>query len=876
MPAELDRLRANGDAWKRWGPYLSERAWGTVREDYSSDGDAWRYVPHDAARSHAYRWNEEGLAGICDDRQHLCFALSLWNTRDPILKERLFGLSGPEGNHGEDVKEDYFYLDSTPTHSYMRMLYRYPQRAYPYSMLVDENRRRTRDDPELELVDTGAYDDNRFFDVTVEYAKADTDDVLARITIVNHGPDTAPIVVLPTLWFRNTWSWREAARPSLRADEGRGIPIVTIDHQNLGPLVLWSKDAEALVFTENDTNVERLFGSPNPGPYVKDVFHAYVVHGRVDAVNPARAGTKAAAVYRLDLAPGASTSLRLRLARRDIEPFAGFDDIVDLRRRESDEFYDALLSDVHDDDLKGITRQAYAGLLWSKQYYHYDVKHWLDGDSQQPPPPPERQNGRNHKWLHLVNANVISMPDTWEYPWYAAWDLAFNCVALARCDPDFAKAQIELLTREWYQHPNGQLPGYEWSFDEVNPPVLAWAALRVFEIEHSQSGVADLTFLKRVFHKLLLDFTWWVNREDSQGNNIFEGGFLGLDNIGIFDRSKPLPTGGFIEQSDGTSWMGMYCLNMLSICLVLARDDHTYEDLAGKFFDHFLFIAGAMHNIGGRGIQLWDDEDGFFYDMLLLPNCTHVQLKVRSYVGLIPLLAVVTIDAQTLAALPRFAARLEWFLALRPELAGLISYWHVPGQGDLHQLALVRGHRLKCLLRYALDPDEFLSEFGVRSLSKHHLHDPFSLPVDGASYAGAYEPAESRSGTFGGNSNWRGPVWFPINYLLIEALRRFHGYYGDDFLVECPTGSGKNMTLLQIADMLADRLIALFRRDGQGNRPFHGSNALLQQDEHWRDMLLFHEYFHGDTGQGLGASHQTGWTALIANIIQSRAGGAWI
>ena len=696
------------------------------------------------------------------------------------------------------------------------------------------------------------------------------------MTIVNAGPDSANLVVLPMLWFRNRWSWDGTERPDLHAGQSGNVPAILAEEPDLGSLQLCVEGADEMIFTENDTNAHLLFDAPTSGQYCKDAFHAYVVDGEHAAVNPACRGTKAAAVYRRLLAPSASITLRWRLGRPDTDPFARFGEIMARRRREADEFYEALLSAIADDELKSIARQAYAGLLWSKQYYHYDVKRWLDGDSAQPPPPSERLQARNHDWRHLVNASVMSMPDTWEYPWYAAWDLAFNCVAMARVDPDFAKYQLELLSREWFQHPNGQLPAYEWSFDAVNPPVVAWAALRVFEIEQQVTGVPDHNFLKRVFHKLLLDFTWWVNREDSEGNNIFQGGFLGLDNIGIFDRSKPLPTGGFIEQTDGTSWMAMYCLSMLRICLTLARADPTFEDVAGKFFDHFLFIAGAMQNIGDSGIQLWDEQDEFFYDVLHLTDGGHVPLKVRTCVGLIPLFAVAVIDPQTLSALPGFKERLELFLDLRPELAQLVSDWHVPGEGDMRQLALVRGHRLKCLLRYALDPGEFLGDYGVRSLSKYHLEHPYSLPIDGANYTIAYEPAESRSGMFGGNSNWRGPVWFPINYLLIDALHRFHDYYGDDFVVECPTGSGNLMSLRQVADFLSDRLIALFRRDSGGRRPFNGGNPLLQQDGNWRDLLLFHEYYHGDNGMGLGASHQTGWTGLIANVIQSRSSGTWL
>jgi hypothetical protein len=869
MGAERDRLRGDGDAWKRWGPYVSDRAWGTVREDYSADGDAWHYFPHDAARSRAYRWNEDGIAGICDQLQRLCFAVTLWNGKDPILKERLFGLSGPEGNHGEDVKEAYFYLDSTPTHSYMKMLYKYPHAAFPYSWLVEENGRRTRLDPEFELLDTGIFDEQRYFDVFVEYAKAGVDDILIRLNIANRGPDAAEITVLPTIWFRNTWSWYpDSARPLLSVDTSHDCLTVHATQKDIGSYLFWCEGADELVFTENVTNSERLFGTPNLEPHVKDAFDDYVVHGRTDAVNHRQIGTKAAAIYRRTVAPGATVTLRLRLSIPIPNPFAMFDETFALRIAEADQFYAEVSETVTDDDLRRIQRQAFAGMLWCKQYYHYNVDHWLRGDPLQPAAPSERRRGRNSHWTHLTNGDVISMPDKWEYPWYATWDLAFHCVTLAAVDCDFAKCQLELLLREWYQHPNGQVPAYEWAFDDVNPPVFAWAAWRIYRMDKGQNGGGDIEFLEGVFHKLLLNFTWWVNRKDSEGNNIFQGGFLGLDNIGVFDRSAPLPTGGYIEQSDGTSWMGMFCLNMLTISLSLAQHNPAYEDIASKFFDHFLFIAGAMQDIGGDAVNLWDEEDQFFYDVLRLPEGQYVPLRVRSFVGLIPLFAVTTIEEETLRQLPAFAGRLEWFLQLRPDLASLISRWHDSGAGESRQLALVRGHRLKRLLRRALDPNEFLSDYGLRGLSKYHRDHPYTLPVDGTLYTVNYEPGESRTGTFGGNSNWRGPVWFPLNYLLIEALLRFHHYYGDDFVVECPTGSGNYLNLRQISNFLAERMVRLFTRDQDGNRPFNGTNKMLQNDPHWKDYVLFHEFFHGDTGLGLGASHQTGWTGLVARLIQ--------
>ncbi len=889
-----------GDPWLLWGPYLSERSWGTVREDYSAYGSAWEYFPHDMARSRAYRWTEDGLAGISDDKGYLCFALALWNGQDPILKERLFGLTGLEGNHGEDVKEIYYYLDSTPTHSYMRMLYRYPQAAFPYTLLVQENARRGRQAPEFELLDTGIFADNRYFDVFVEYAKADPTDILIRFNIVNRGQEAASLYILPTLWFRNTWCWgRDSRKPLLKEHISPVVQppadLLSIEarHHLLGDYLLSCEAADTLLFTENETNMQRLFHVPNASPYVKDAFHDYLIAGRPEAVNPARVGTKAAALYRRTLAAGATLALRLRLTRlpddsRDdmgkkdegqqasqvypalIEPFADFAAVFERRRQEADDYYTALQPAALDEDTRRVQRQALAGMLWNKQFYHFIVEQWLQGDPAQPTPPAERWHGRNRQWRHLHNERVMSMPDKWEYPWYASWDLAFHCVPFALIDSTFARSQLDLLLREWYMHPNGQLPAFEWAFDDVNPPVIAWAALQVYNIDRQQSGCADRAFLERVFHKLLLNFTWWVNRKDSEGKNIFQGGFLGLDNIGIFDRSAPLPTGGQLEQSDSTSWMGMFCLNMMSIALELARANSVYEDIALKFFEHFLSIAAAMNNIGGEGISLWDDEDAFFYDVISRPDGSRMPLKIRSLVGLIPLCAVEVLEPELLEALPRFNYHLTWYLTNRPDLTRLVSHWQQPGSGQRRLLALVRGHRMKQLLRRMLAPDEFLADYGIRSLSKYHAHHPYTLNVDGVTHTIAYEPAESQTGLFGGNSNWRGPIWFPINYLLIEALQTFHRYYGDEFTVECPTGSGRYLTLQQVAGELSRRLIRLFLRDETGRRPYNGSLHPFQSDPHWRDYLLFHEYFDGDTGTGLGASHQTGWTGLVAMLIQQQ------
>ena len=869
--AEEQRLHAAGARsayWKRWGPYLSERQWGTVREDYSPHGNAWEAFPHEHARSRAYRWGEDGLGGISDNHQRLCFAVALWNGRDPILKERLFGLTGNEGNHGENVKEYYFYLDSTPTHSYMKYLYKYPQAEFPYGRLVEENRRRGRGAPEFELVDTGVFDQDRYFDVVVEYAKADVEDILIRVSVTNRGPEAADCHLLPTLWFRNTWSW-EAGSPRLRLAAGRGGGIEA-DHESLGLRCLSVEGAPDLLFTENETNFERLYGGANATPYVKDGIDDYVVHGRREAVNPERQGTKAAAHYRLRVAPGETISVRLRLGN---SPPHGeslgqeFDTQFARRRQEADLFYDTIIPDTLDEDGRLVMRQAFAGLLWSKQFYHYYVRRWLEGDPAFPAPPAERLQRRNHEWTHLYNEDVISMPDKWEYPWYAAWDLAFHAIPLALVDPDFAKEQLILFLREWYMHPNGQIPAYEWALGDVNPPVHAWAAWRVYKIDKRVRGTGDRRFLERVFHKLLLNFTWWVNRKDPDGRNVFQGGFLGLDNVGVFDRSAPLPTGGYIEQSDGTSWMGMYCLNMLAMALELAQEDRAYEDVASKFFEHFVYIAHATHHLGGDGMGLWDDEDGFFYDMLNLPDGGRCPMKVRSLVGLIPLFAVETFDTEQADRLPGFKRRAQWFIDNNPELREHIAFKDKPGGGRRVMLSIVTTEQLPKVLRLMLDEREFLSPHGVRSLSRCHKDHPYVIPVGGQEYRVAYEPAESTTGVFGGNSNWRGPVWFPVNFLIVESLQKYHHFFGDDLKVACPTGSGRLMSLWSVAAEISRRLSRLFLVGSDGRRPVFGGTEKFQLDPHWRGMPLFYEYFHGDNGAGLGASHQTGWTGVVAKLL---------
>jgi len=867
----LEAARERKEHWKRWGPYLSERAWGTVREDYSPHGDAWDYFPHDHARSRAYRWNEDGLAGVCDRHQKICFALALWNGRDPILKERLFGLTGSEGNHGEDVKEYYFYLDSTPTHSYMKFLYKYPQAEFPYARLVEENRGRSRQERELELIDTGVFAEDRYFDVAVEYAKATAEDLLVRIHVTNRGPEPASLHVLPTLWFRNTWSWGTVEpRPELRGST-RDAATVEIEEPTYGVRWLRCEGAPELLFTENESNSQRLFGVPNSQPYVKDAFHEYVVHGLAEAVNPARRGTKVAVHYRLEIDAGESASVRLRFSNEEARPNDlgnAFERTFAQRIREADEFYAGVIPADLARDGALVMRQAFAGLLWSKQFYHYVVKDWLRGDPGQPAPPENRGTGRNREWTTLYNADVISMPDKWEYPWYAAWDLAFHCIPLALVDAEFAKEQLVLLLREWYMHPNGQLPAYEWAFGDVNPPVHAWAAWRVYKIDEKRSGKGDLEFLARVFHKLLLNFTWWVNRKDAEGMNVFQGGFLGLDNIGVFDRSAPLPTGGHIDQSDGTSWMGMYTLNLTAMAMELARHDRTYEDVASKFWEHFLYIAQAMTHRGGQDIALWDPEDSFYYDVLHRPDGASQPLRVRSMVGLIPLFAIETLESELLDQLPGFKRRLEWFIRHRPELTANVACMETCGVSARRLLSIVAPEQLREILRRMLDESEFLSPYGIRALSRVHLEQPYSMAVDGRTHSVGYEPGESSSGLFGGNSNWRGPIWFPVNYLLVESLQKFHHYLGDDFKVECPTGSGQLLTLAQVATELSRRLARIFLRGPDGRRPVFGNVETFQRDPHWRDLVPFHEYFHGDDGSGVGASHQTGWTALVAKLLQ--------
>jgi hypothetical protein len=865
--AESDRQAVH---WKRFGPYLTERQWGTVREDYSHNGSAWDHIFHDVARSYAYRWGEEGLGGFSDDQQLLCMNVGLWNGKDNQLKERLFGLTNGQGNHGEDVKELYYYLDSTPTHSYQKMLYKYPQRKFPYGKLLKHNARRTRLEPEYELLDTGVFDDNRYFDVFIEYAKAGPEDILLQITVHNRGGRKASVQVLPQLWFRNTWGWGyDDYRPTL-VQTAPGT--VQADHRDLGRYYFYCEGEAPLLFCENDSNGPRLYGLPGEGLYFKDGVNDYVVEGRTHAINPQQHGTKVAAQYELSVPGGQSRTVRVRLGRGEMEaPFAEFDQHMADRRREADEFYDCVQQDMPSADARNVQRQAFAGMLWSKQYYYYDVTQWLDGDPAMPAPSAQRRLNRNANWRHLHNADLISMPDKWEYPWYAAWDLAFHCIPLAMVDSEFAKNQLRLLTKDRYLHPNGQLPAYEWNFSDVNPPVHAWATWRVYQMDKKRrDGHGDMDFLERVFHKLVLNFTWWVNRKDRNERNIFEGGFLGLDNIGVFDRSAPLPTGGHIEQSDGTSWMAMYALNLMRMALELAKQNPVYQEMAGKFFEHFLYIADAMTRGGDGKFNLWDDEDQFYYDVLHTPDNVRTKLKVRSIVGLIPLFAVEIIDDELLDAMPLFARRAWWLVTNRPHLAPLVSRWQEPGKGARHLLSLLRRSRLKALLRRMLDESEFLSEYGIRALSRYHDEHPYVYRAGKTDFVVQYLPGESDSAMFGGNSNWRGPVWFPINFLIVESLQRFYTYYGDSFKVEYPTGSGVLMTLNEIADALAGRLNKLLLKDENGHRPAFGDNKLLQTDPHFRDNLLFHEYFHGDDGHGLGANHQTGWTGLIAKLLQQK------
>ena len=873
--AEEQRLtaaREQGVPWRKWGPYLSERQWGTVREDYSDSGNAWDYFSHDQARSRAYRWGEDGLAGVSDDRQLLCFALALWNGKDPILKERLFGLTNSEGNHGEDVKEYYFYLDSTPTHSYMKYLYKYPQAVYPYGGLVETNRRRGKHDFEYELIDTGVFDQDRYFDVFVEYAKASPEDLLIEITVANRGPEPATLHVLPTLWFRNLWSWGgDVPRPLLR--RAGADTVIAASHPDLGERFLACEGAAALLFTENETNTERLFGSPNRTPYVKDGINGYIVHGHREAVNPAQQGTKASAHYPLTVGPGESRTLRLRLS--DAAP-AGHarggllghdvDDVMKARRSEADEFYATVIPKSLSADAATVMRQALAGMLWSKQFYHYDVDTWLGEHGAEPFKAGRRAAPRNDHWHHMHNADVISMPDKWEYPWYAAWDLAFHCLALTLVDEDFGKHQLDLMLQEQYLHPSGQIPAYEWNFGDVNPPVHAWATMFTYLIDKARRGQGDVEWLERAFHKLMLNFTWWVNRKDRTGSNVFEGGFLGLDNIGVFDRSAPLPTGGYLEQADGTAWMALFCQNMLEIAAQLAMERPAYIDLALKFVEHFLWIGTSMMHAGGD-TGMWDEADGFFYDVLRLPDGSAQRLKVRSMVGLLPLCAVTVFEGELLKKYPQMVQRLRRFLEARPEVRAFIHDPAKQGAGGRRLGAILDETKLRRVLGKMLDEQEFLSPYGIRALSRYHADHPYVFRVGDQEYRVTYLPAESDSGMFGGNSNWRGPIWMPVNGLIIRALLQYHTYYGDTFTIECPTGSGRKMNLYQVAEEIARRLASIFLRDGQGRRPVHGGARKFQEDPHWRDLILFYEYFHGDNGAGLGASHQTGWTGIIARAM---------
>ena len=860
--------------WNRWGPFLSERAWGTVREDYSAEGDAWNYLPHDHARSRAYRWNEDGLAGISDRHQYLCFALALWNGRDPILKERLFGLTGNEGNHGEDVKEYYFYLDNTPTHSYMEYLYKYPQAEFPYAQLLEENQLRNKSQMEYELVDTGIFEQSRYFDVVVEYAKAEPEDLLIRIHISNRGPKAAPIHLLPTLWFRNTWSWgRDPRRPSINALPARyGKPNTLIaKHWQLGDYALYCDGADEFLFTENETNTERLYRVPPPTPYVKDAFHDYVVNGRHGAVNPSAMGTKAAAHYSRTVNAGETVAYDLRLSclidgHPHESPFADFEAILQARLEEADEFYNVVLPERLSADAKLVARQAFAGLLWSKQYYHYVVTDWLEGDPSEPIPPPQRWEGRNHDWTHFFTRDVISMPDKWEFPWFASWDLGFHCIALAHVDPQFAKEQIILMLREWTMHPNGQIPAYEWDFNAVNPPMLSLAARSVFETESECTGMADHAFVERVFQKMLLNFTWWVNRKDPLGKNIFQGGFLGMDNIGAFDRDK-LPPGYLLGQADGTSWMAAFAKSMLSTALLLARQNPAYEDLASKFWEHYIYIANAVNSQHDSRKSLWDEEDGFFYDFVFSEGSERFPVRARTMVGFIPIFGASTVPADTFDHYPDFQRRRQWFIQHRPDLVESVGPMVVPGPNNYLLLGLVRPDQLRRMLGYMLDENEFFSPYGIRSVSRYHRDHPLVFNLGDHEYRLDYEPGESTNGLFGGNSNWRGPIWIPVNYLILCSLQQYHAYYGDTFQVECPTGSGKMKNLDQVAQELAQRLVKIFLRDKEGNRPVFGSCQLFNKDPHWRDLIPFHEYFHGDTGRGCGASHQTGWTGLIAEIL---------
>ncbi len=852
----------NKTDWLKWGPYLSERQWGTVREDYSANGDAWNYISHDDARSKAYRWGEEGIAGISDNKQLLCFALALWNGKDPLLKERLFGLTNGQGNHGEDVKELYYYLDNTPSHKYMKMLYKYPIESFPYQKLIDENQKRTRQEPEYELIDTGLFDEDRYFDVFVEYGKNAEEDVLALYTIFNRGPESAELHIIPQLWFRNTWCIDESEqKPSISLTESNTL---FLKHAELGEYFCYADDASEFLFTDNETNNELLYESKNNSPFLKDGINDYIVDGRTEAVNPDKTGTKAGIHFKLVIPSGEKIQIRLRFSKEaNTDPFSDFDDIVNACKTEADSFYQKKQTNLKNDDDRNIHRQACAGMLWGKQFYLYDINRWLNGDPGEIAPPTSRRKGRNHEWKHLVAGNVISMPDKWEYPWFAAWDLAFHCITFSEIDPEFAKQQLRLLVSAEFIHPNGQLPAYEWEFSDVNPPVHALAALQVYLADKRQTGKGDIAFLEEIFQKLLLNFTWWVNQKDSEGNNIFEGGFLGLDNIGIFNRSADVPGGGLLEQADGTSWMAMYAINMLQISVELANSNRVYENMSIKFVEHFFYIAGSIARMGEDSMGLWDDQDGFYYDLLHKPDGNSDRLRLRTIVGLIPMFAVVVFDDEKWKGMPALKEHMEWFMQQRPDLVDLVSRWKDKNGNEQHLLSLLRGHRMKLLLRRMLDSNEFLSDFGIRSVSKIYENEPYNYWLNGADYSVTYLPAESDSGMFGGNSNWRGPIWMPLNYLLIRSLYTFHDYYTKEFRVEYPTGSGEYASLSEIADFLGARLKSIFSRNEKGERPVFGGHPKLNHDVHFKDYILFHEYFHGDNGKGLGASHQTGWTGLI-------------
>ncbi|MGV2829654.1 MGH1-like glycoside hydrolase domain-containing protein [Myxosarcina sp. GI1(2024)] len=879
LTAEEIRLKEDRERrayWRRWGSYLSDRQWATVREDYSKDGEAWEYFSFEQSHYRAYRWGEDGIAGISDNHQRICFAFSFWNGEDPFLKERLFGVTNAQGNHGEDVKEYYFQLDNIPSHAYMKFLYKYPQQSFPYERLVRENQNRDLKDREFELIETGIFNEDKYFDITVEYAKANDEDILIQIEIANRGSETKTLHLLPTLWFRNIWSWGyEVEKPKLKIyDRLEDYTVIEANQPDLGKRWLYCEGKPQPLFTENNTNYQRLASQPNPSPYVKDSFSSYVVEGKLDAVNPDKLGTKFAAYHQLEIASGDTEVVKLRLCDNPEigDPLGNdFDEIFQTRLKEADEFYQRICPHEKNAELRNIKRQAFAGLLWNKQYYHYVIDTWLAGDPAQPEPPEQHRQGKNSDWLHLHADDVISMPDKWEYPYFAVWDLAFHMIPMAAIDPDYAKKQLDRLTREWYMHPNGQLPAYEWDFNGVNPPVHAWAAWQVYNIEKKIYGRSDKKFLERVFQKLLLNFTWWVNRQDRDGNNVFQGGFLGLDNIGVFNRGGELPTGGELAQSDGTSWMAMYSLDLLTIALELAQDNEVYEDIASKFFEHFLYIVDAMNHIGSEGTDLWNEEDGFYYDVLHLPNGKCVDLKVRSLVGLIPLLAVTAIESETLKKLKGFSGRVDWFVNNRPQLSRNLACMEGCGRNSRRLLAVVNQDRLRLLLQKMLDETEFLSDYGIRSVSRYHKEHPYTFKTDGEEHKVAYEPAESPTYMFGGNSNWRGPIWFPINYLIIEALQKFDFYYGDDFKVECPTGSGKMMSLWEVALEIERRLISMFLPNESGCRPIYGDFAKFQSDPYWRNLILFNEYYHGDNGAGLGASHQTGWTSLVAKLIMQRS-----